>query len=320
MTDRKISKRPSASSRSKSQTKVQKEGTVWSKVAGRWRLVHGSMIREDFALEFHDFSTNIPLDWAESFHDFSMEICINLHGRATFHGAKPFELSDNQVAIYTVPKNKPRATRHAGGRHCFYTLEFSRDWLRDNLKNSLDGLKPPIHSFVTRPDRARPYVECLHMPSAMIPIRIDLLAPPCPAEGADAWYYGKILEILSLTIYKLNEFVNPTANRNRDRMEKVRAMLDQSLELLPPLNTLARSAGVSTFYLCRMFKEYCGVGIGEYHRAIRMERAAQLLREGKSVTETATTLGYKNLSAFIKTFGSYHCTTPSRWAALWQKK
>jgi AraC-like DNA-binding protein len=301
---------------------VGDERALWEQVKGRWQLVHGGMLRQGFSLEFHDFSERRPLNWSESFHEHSLEICVNLHGSATFRrGASTMRLSDNEVAIYTVPTgNGLSAIREAGGHHYFYTLEFSRDWLRENLRHSQDRLKPEIRRFITRPDRSRAHVECFTLPPAMIPIRIDLLAPPIPDAARDAWYFGKAFEILALTVYEQAKFVRPTERRNRERAEKARALIDHSFENPPTLDELAKEAGCSPFHLSRMFKHELGVCISDYQRAIRMEKAAEFLREGMSVTETATAVGYSNVSAFIKTFGSHHCTTPSRWASLWHKE
>lgn len=297
------------------------ENFVWKQVKGRWRLVHGGMLRQGFSLEFHDFSIKEPLDWSASFHEHSMEICINLHGDASFRrGATTLALRDNQYAVYTVPNTKPGAIRNPIGHHCFYTLEFSRDWLRENLQHSMDRLKPQIRQFILRPDRARAFVECSSMPPAMIPIRIDLLAPPVSEGARDAWYYGKIFEILALTVYQQPSPPSAIEQRNRERVEHTRALIEHSINNPPSLPILARESGCSPFHLSRMFKSMLGISISDYQRASRMEKAAVHLRSGKSVAETAEAVGYSNVSAFIKAFFGHHFTTPSRWAALWREQ
>jgi len=298
---------------------LSEETRFWRKVNGRWRQVYGGMEEQGFSLEFHDFAISEPLQWDESFHDLSLEICFNLHGEATLRrGAQTLELKDNEIAIYTVPATRPRAIRKPVARHCFYTLEFSVRWLRENLRQSLDHLKPEIRQFISRPNRARAHVERFTLPPSMIPMRIDLLAPPVPEAACSAWYYGKVFEILALTLYRQPEAFSASEGRNRERAERARVLIEKNFDNPPSLAELAEEAQCSPFHLSRTFKQELGISITHYQRAIRMEKAALFLRQGKSVTETAMAVGYSNVSAFIKGFDQHHCTTPARWIALWQ--
>ncbi len=297
------------------------ERLVWEQTKGRWRLVHGDMLERGFSLEFHDFSLKAPLDWSASFHEQTVEICINLHGGATIkRGSSLHQLADNEVAVYTVPGHRPQAVRQPEGHHCFYTLEFSCEWLRKHLAPSLHQLKPEILHFLERPDRARAYVERFALPLPMIPIRIDLLAPPVSEAASDAWYFGKIFEILALTIFKPRDAIPAARRRNRERAEIAKALVESTFENPLTLEDLAREAGCSPYHLSRTFHREFGISISLYLRAVRMEKAAEYLRQGMSVTETSVAVGYSNVSAFIKTFGLHHCTTPARWAAAWTPK
>lgn len=286
----------------------------------RRRLVHGDMIRQGVCLEFHDFSLASPLDWTGTFHAHSLEICLNLHGDATLRrGSKALSLQNNECAVMTVPTTRPATERTPLGRHCFYTLRFTREWLKDHLRNSLDRLKPEIRHFVLRPTRARAYIECFPLPTAMIPMRIDLIAPPVPEGARDAWYFGKIFEIIALTLYEPAKAGSPVEERNRHRVERARELIQRSIENPPALDALAREADCSPFHLSRMFKQALGISISDYQRAARMEAAAAHLRAGKSVGVTSELVGYRSVSAFINAFGTHHRTTPSHWAALWRE-
>ncbi len=299
---------------------AESEVDVWEKAGGRWRLVHGGMLERGVSLEFHDFALDAPLDWGASFHEQSLEVCINLHGSATLRrGSTTVDLGDNEVAVYTVPASRPSALRAVEGHHCFYTLEFSCEWLRRHLHVFRYRLKPEILRFIERPSRARAFVERFPLPPAMIPLRIDLLAPPVPDGAQDAWYFGKIFEILASTIFRADQAMSGNDLRIRERVERARARLERDFENPPSLEDLGREADCSGFYLSRLFKQELGVSIPSYLRATRMEKAAAYLRKGMSVTDTAVAVGYSSVSAFIKAFGEYHQTTPSRWIAVWSK-
>ena len=72
---------------------------------------------------------------------------------------------------------------------------------------------------------------------------------------------------------------------------------------------LAEQVGCGTFHLSRMFSQQVGQTVPQYLRQLRLEKAAQLLREGRhNVTEAATAVGYSSLSHFSKAFWeTYGC-------------
>jgi AraC-like DNA-binding protein len=75
------------------------------------------------------------------------------------------------------------------------------------------------------------------------------------------------------------------------------------LEDPPTLEELGQEVGVSQFYLSRTFSQEMGMTIPQFLRRIRMERAAELLRDGRhNVTEAAFAVGYSSLGHFSKSF------------------
>ena len=72
---------------------------------------------------------------------------------------------------------------------------------------------------------------------------------------------------------------------------------------------LAAEVGCGAFHLSRSFSLHVGQTVPQYLRQLRLERAAQLLREGRcNVTEAAMTVGYSSLSHFSKAFWeAYGC-------------
>ncbi len=284
---------------------------------GHWRLLHGEDTQESFAIKFHDFALQDTMDWTPELTEQSVVIWINLHGEAEMRrGSSALLLNNNEVAISTVPPNRPRIERIPSGRHCFYTLTFSRTWLSTHFESSFSSLKPEIASFLRRPTRARAYIERFPLPLPMLPLRLDLLCPPVSESGAPAWYHGKLFEILSHTLFEPKPPLTASKKRNQMRTEQVRAMIEENFENPPLLDDLAERVNVSSYHLCRMFQKEFGVTISQYLRSVRMEKAAHYLRDGMSVTDTSAAVGYSNVSAFIKAFSLHHCTTPARWAMM----
>jgi AraC-like DNA-binding protein len=90
------------------------------------------------------------------------------------------------------------------------------------------------------------------------------------------------------------------------------------------LEEIGRRVGCSPFHLSRIFSQEVGKPIFQYLRDLRMERAAELLRQRKlNVTEVAMAVGYNSSShfstAFHETFGCcpglYPLATTSQWLA-----
>lgn len=68
------------------------------------------------------------------------------------------------------------------------------------------------------------------------------------------------------------------------------------------LESLASLCGITKFHLAREFKRYTGQTVLSYLNALRCERAALLISEGKSVTEAALSTGFESLSYFSRTY------------------
>ena len=140
----------------------------------------------------------------------------------------------------------------------------------------------------------------------------SLRHPPVYAAAQPMWYEAKALEIAAALLYQPlpgeELFCQRVKRLNRERVQKVRAILKESLAAPPSLEVLGRRVGCSPFHLSRVFAQETGKTITGCLRELRLERAAQLLGSGEcNVTEAALEVGYNSLShftvAFRETFG-----------------
>ena len=67
---------------------------------------------------------------------------------------------------------------------------------------------------------------------------------------------------------------------------------------------------ISAAYLRRIFREAYGMPPSAYLIRIRMENARHLLREGRSVTETAAAVGYSDIYPFSRAYKRHFGTSP----------
>lgn len=284
------------------------ERPVWKKVHGLWQPLYGGFAEQGVSIEWHDFQLAEPLVWSDSFHEQSLEICLNYTGEAQLQSGKgPRELSAGQLAIYTTRSQRPAAARLTDSLHRFMTLELSPDFLRDQFAHVQDGLLPGIRKFLDNPQRFEPWLDVDILPSSLLSARMQLLEPPVNNSALNIWYQSKILETLALTLFQPDKpaelFCHRHRRLNKERVERVKYLIERDLENPPNLEMLASEVDCSPFYLSRLFSEEAGLSMPKYLRMKRVEKAADwMLSRGLNVTEAAMAVGYSSLSAFQKAF------------------
>lgn len=301
------------------------EKPAWAPVGAGWRQLHGSYHELGFSFEWHDFMAQKPVDWGRSFHPGSIEICLNLSGRGWItNGSQEMVFSPLTAGFYRQGASCLTAGREKGERHQFLTVELSPDFLRAHL--AADDAN--LHSM------AREIIEGGESVTMSGIIRLtaeqqqavgSLRHPPVFASAQRLWYQAKTLEVMAGFLYCApagKEFFCQRQQRvSQDRVDRVIAILKKNLAEPPTLEALGTQVGCSSFYLSRIFSQQMGKTISQYLRQLRMEKASELLREGKlNVTQVAMEVGYSSSShfsvAFHETFGCcpglYPLATPTQ--------
>ena len=296
------------------------ENGVWRNIQGEWRQLFGSFSREGVSVEFHQFRSEKVLDWSRSFHPDSLEICLNLQGTGSLRAEKgEIAIGVRSVACYLAsPGAKFHATRTPGEHHHFVTVELSREFLATRLGSSVGALVAPVRAFLEGgPETAAGFAAVEPMNMAVQGIVRSLEEPPIrgAVPAGRVWYEAKVLELVSLLLFAPvvtppeEMFCDRQKRINRERIEQVCALLARDLENPPTLEMLAKEVGCGEFHLSRTFSQHVGRTVPQYLRQLRLERAAQLLKEGRcNVTEAAMAVGYSSLSHFSKAFWeTYGC-------------
>lgn len=79
------------------------------------------------------------------------------------------------------------------------------------------------------------------------------------------------------------------------------------------LKSISENCYVSTSQLCRLFASYCSTTVLKYLTSKRITHAKKMLRQGKSVTETAFASGFNDYSNFIRTFKNAVGVSPGKY-------
>jgi AraC family transcriptional regulator len=121
------------------------------------------------------------------------------------------------------------------------------------------------------------------------------------------------LEIESLSHELLDEVVGvvSTVDRRAGWIGAVRDVLHSVTDRGVTLGELSGVAGVSKGHLAREFRGAMGVSVGEYHRRVRIERAARELAQGdESIARIGFGCGFVDQAHFTRVFGELYGVTP----------
>lgn len=76
---------------------------------------------------------------------------------------------------------------------------------------------------------------------------------------------------------------------------------------------IANHTDLSYTYFSEFFKKTMGINFAKYIHDLKMERARELLRSGKKISEVAEILGYMNPKNFTRVFKKHYGIAPSYW-------
>ena len=103
-----------------------------------------------------------------------------------------------------------------------------------------------------------------------------------------------------------------TVERRRALFLEAVAIVDQEYHGRLALDDVARRVATSRRQLQRAFAEAGETNFRSYLQRVRMERAAELLRDGDPpVNQVASAVGYRQPAQFAKAFRRHHGAPPS---------
>lgn len=107
----------------------------------------------------------------------------------------------------------------------------------------------------------------------------------------------------------------PPSNTTDPLIEKLCQIVEDNLDDSAfGVDELIIASGMSRMNLHRKLKALVDLSTGEFIRNYRLKRGAQLLRQGRSVSETAYLVGFEDPSYFTRSFRKVYQTTPSEYS------
>jgi AraC family transcriptional regulator len=120
-----------------------------------------------------------------------------------------------------------------------------------------------------------------------------------------------LFEVLLLKLETLAAPKDLTDHPGRDRFLRCKALIDREAETLGTLHDIARSVGLESSSVCRLFRRFQGTSPYQYLLRRKMNLAAEyLMQHGGSVKEVAQRAGYPDPFHFSRVFKSVHGVSP----------
>ncbi|MET3980083.1 AraC-like DNA-binding protein [Mucilaginibacter sp. UYP25] len=99
--------------------------------------------------------------------------------------------------------------------------------------------------------------------------------------------------------------------KDKIRMGAIYEYIDANYHRKPDVNVVAAKVHLTTAAFCRYFKRQTNMTFTDFVNQYRMERAKNLLMQGKNITETCYAIGFESLSYFNKLFNKIVGQNPS---------
>ncbi|HLL70236.1 MAG TPA: helix-turn-helix domain-containing protein [Pyrinomonadaceae bacterium] len=97
------------------------------------------------------------------------------------------------------------------------------------------------------------------------------------------------------------------------RVQNVLALMRRDLRAKLTLNDMARAVNLTSFHFCHLFKAETGRSPAKYLKAVRLERARELLETTfLSVKEIRALVGLNDESHFARDFRTTYGVTPQQ--------
>jgi AraC-like DNA-binding protein len=206
----------------------------------------------------------------------------------------------------------------ANSRMISYRVIFRRDHLLEFIdERVLDQLLGRYFSEAIQMGAIEPldveYRALLH----------DLTKPAITHPLGVNFMQNRTLMLIEKFLVKFTTQQKPESDKQRFtdqemvRLMKIESMLVNDFSVTPPnINYLSRISAMSPTKLKTDFKRLYGMPIYEYYQKNRMQRAKNLLLEGKhSIKEVGIKVGYSNLSHFAGSFKKEFGILPSEMLA-----
>jgi AraC-like DNA-binding protein len=236
-------------------------------------------------------------------HDF-YAVSLNYAGRGAFHCRRALRDATPGTCNLIAPGevHTGYATSEEGWIYRNLYIETS---LMTRLLNGLDWQKPtdvtfktPLVSDAGLSTLLARVFACLRTSDSLLRIECELLSVVARL-ATDHFVPGQPLR---------------DAGREPAAVKRVREWLEAHPEQNVSVHALAEIAGLSPYYLVRVFHKHVGAPPHQYQKTVRVLRARKLLAAGTPISEVAYVAGFCDQSHLNRCFKTALGVTPGKYA------
>ncbi|MBR3967268.1 MAG: AraC family transcriptional regulator [Clostridia bacterium] len=124
----------------------------------------------------------------------------------------------------------------------------------------------------------------------------------------------KGISLLAACIFELySKYCLGEKSNSDDYVENIKNYIALNYQNNISVGQIASILHLSRAYIARIFKKNVGISIIEYLITYRVKKAAELIKNGESITKSAYLCGFGDLSNFSKTFKKYIGISPKQY-------
>lgn len=197
------------------------------------------------------------------------------------------------------------------------SIAFDRNFARVHFKDEMHLVRPEISDFFGDNDRF--YEICTPATPIMLGAARSILGSSLSSPKRELFIKSKVFELINHVFSEF--FLEGSESSKKSVLQpgevgKIRDLcgyITEHLDEPPTISELARLSGINDFKLKAGFKEVFGVTVYGFIQTEKMAKAKMMLETGEySVSEIAWTVGYTNVSHFIKAFKKHFNVTPGQ--------
>lgn len=122
---------------------------------------------------------------------------------------------------------------------------------------------------------------------------------------------GNLFAVTFAVLQNLYQQSTPEVSETNSYASRAKTYLETSYMYSISIENLAESLHIDRRYLTRLFHDRYGISPQEYLMTIRLDHARTFLQQGYGVTETASMVGFTDLSNFSKRYKARFGISPS---------
>lgn len=246
---------------------------------------------------------------------FSVATFLEGSGEVAIERGEPMPIKPNTTILFQTPAETSGWYRWDANTNLLcLDLRFSFDLLNEYNVASLNILSPIFENDCSLHDR----IMLSHTTTPEVRhITTQILNCPLRDNARKLYLQAKALEILAIIIGSCKTESAPFTSRREQRaIQRAIRVLNQYYEQPWTIASLAQEVGVNQTKLKSGFRHHIQTTIQSYLEEVRLNTACELLRAGKSITDTSLSVGFSNPSYFAKRFKLKYQLTPREWTHI----